>query len=402
MENSADPFSAKETEPTDEEEDSKSFLELFLENGMQIGYFLAVCAIGYIVYSVIQSESFQDLAEALGDGIAAVTGLMGFFEENPWAIFLIVFAGLITTLLTMLVKRIGSPARYFKLNGIRRVLLDNKLAKRLASLKGEYDTFYKNLTDPNEKKLIKDMRERQYTSTVPDEKKNLKTKNNKVEAMKELSESAIADIEARGRQAFEPGTQNSSIASVKEYQILQARTTIETAEFAKERLLAGEGVELKGLEAMIQVGEMDKLFNDPRVEIAGADAARIQEFRDMANFAKGYIRISNNWTALAIDKKVPPMDHIELLQALRDPKLFPAVGDGKNLSEMFTNINELNTAINATAAADDVSASTFYEKFKGAGGSWAGKADGLENAFKRSGPKLELGSNVLDFKIKLK
>ncbi len=400
MENSADPFSAKETEPTEErEEDSKSFLELFLENGMQIGYFLAVCAIGYIVYSVIQSESFQDLAEALGDGIAAVTGLMGFFEENPWAIFLIVFAGLITTLLTMLVKRIGSPARYFKLNGIRRVLLDNELAKRLASLKGEYDAFYAKLTDPNEKKLIKDMRKRQYTSTVPDEKKNLKTKNNKVEAMKELSESAIADIEARGRQAFEPSTQNSGIASVKEYQILQARTTIETAEFAKERLLAGEGVEFKGLEAMIQVGEMERLFNDPRVEIAGADATRIQEFKDMADFAKGYIRISNNWTALAIDKKVPPMDHIELLQALRDPKL---VGDGKNLSDMFTNLNELNTAINATAAADDVSASTFYEKFKGAGGSWAGKADGLENAFKRSGPKLGLGSNVLNFKIKLK
>ena len=390
------------------EESSKTPIEVFLENAMQIGYFLAVIALGYIVFQIITSEDLEDIKNAVGNVVGGAVGFASFWLNNPWLFLLIPFIKPLGEVLLESVRNFGSPMRYLSLKGAKRIMFNTALVKRMEALRLQYNSLLAELK-PEEKEVIDKSRTAQYESRVSSDAKNIRKKvtNGKTysEAMSELSDASIEDIRRRGRSAFDPLTQ-SGAEYLQKYQILQARTTIEAARFAKLRLADGDAVDMKGLEAMLMCGEMGGL--------AASDKAKLDidmsEMAEMADFADKYIRMSNKWTALALEKKMPPMNHNEMLRALK-PSGVDTASNFKKMSESLDVLDEtIDKAVgNWSGVGGDIdntlSASNFFEKhFKG---KWTGDVDPsvFKKAFsgKKGGffsNKIKKDFNLLDIKIK--
>ena len=71
-----------------ENADKTTPAQSFMEQGIQIGSFLGIIVVCAIVYIVITSESFGEIAEALGELAGAAASIAKMFGDHPWLLIL--------------------------------------------------------------------------------------------------------------------------------------------------------------------------------------------------------------------------------------------------------------------------------------------------------------------------
>lgn len=85
---SDDLASVKNVQAEIESADKTTPAQSFMEQGIQIGSFLGIIVVCAIVYIVITSESFGEIAEALGELAGAAASIAKMFGDHPWLLIL--------------------------------------------------------------------------------------------------------------------------------------------------------------------------------------------------------------------------------------------------------------------------------------------------------------------------